>query len=335
MNQSYRRIAYACLLLSLGFSHGLGAQPKPQGPQGPQGDAYPGKPIRLIVPVAPGGSTDIIARIVANKLRVKLNEQVLVDNRPGAGSIVGSQFVARSAPDGYTLLFAYANHTTTPFMYNDVPYDPLKDFAPISLIATQPLVVMAHPSVPVKSIDELIALAKAKPGTLNYGLTSGGAGHIAAEWFKQLTGTNIVPIPYQGGGPAQIALLSGDVQLLFAAATTAMPQIRAGKIRILATTSKKRLTYLPEVPTFEEVGFRQLEMGSWIGMLAPAGTPRPIIDRLHREIVLMLKEPDVLERLAAAGSDPVGDSPEEFTAHIKRELELFGKVIKTAGIKGN
>ncbi len=328
MNLNLMRAAFVCVVACHGFSHAVHAQQKAQA------EPYPRKAIRVVVPVAPGGSTDVIARIVANGFRAGFNEQVLVENRPGAGSMMGSQMVARSSPDGHTLLFAYANHTTAPFMYS-LPYDPVKDFAPVSLVATQPLVVMVHPSIAASSIAELITMAKAKPGALNYGLTTGGAGHIAAELFKQITGTDIVPVPYQGGAPAQMALLTGDVQLLFAAAPSAMPQIRAGKIRILATTSKKRLSYLPDVPTFEEAGFRQLEMGSWIGLLAPAGTPRGIVDRLQGEIAVMLKDPEVLERLAASGSDPVGNTPDEFAAHIRRELELFGKVIKTAGIKAN
>lgn len=296
---------------------------------------WPTKPIRIIVPVAPGGGTDVVARIVAVSLRARLNQQIVIDNRPGAGSMVGSQIVARAAPDGYTLLFAYANHSTAPFLYSKITYDPVKDFSPVSLIATQPLVIVVHPSLPVNSINELIALAKANPGMLNYGLTTGGAGHIAAELFKQITGTDIVPVPYKGGDPAQMALMTGEVQLLFASAPAAMSHIKSGRIKILATTNKNRLPYLPDVPTVDEVGLARLEFVSWVGLLAPAGTPRIIIDRLHDEIAKLLKEPETLERLAATGNDPVGSSPEEFAAHIKRELDLFGKVIKTAGIKAN
>jgi tripartite-type tricarboxylate transporter receptor subunit TctC len=298
---------------------------------------YPNKAIRMIVPVVPGGSTDVVGRIVGNKLREAFGESVVVDNRPGAGSIPGSDIVARALPDGYTLLFGYITHTTTPFLHSKVPYDAVKDFTPVSLVSTQPLVVVVNLSVPVNSVKELIALARAKPRQLNYGVAAtGSAGHVAAEMFKLATGTEIVAVPYKGGAPVQVALQGGEVQVAFASTTSALTQIRSGKLKVLATTGAKRIPYLPEVPTIEEAaGLKGFEVSPWQGILAPARLPRPIVDRLHAEIVKMLKQPETVERLAATGTDPVGSTPEEFAAHIRRELEQFGKVIKASGMRGD
>jgi len=302
-----------------------------------QAPSYPTKAIRMIVPVTPGGSTDVVGRIIGNRLREAFGESVVVDNRPGAGSIPGSEIVARAAPDGYTLLFGYITHTTTPFLHSKVPYDAVKDFTPVSLVATQPIVVVTNTSVPANTLKELIALSRAKPGQLHYGVAAtGSAGHVAAEMFKMLTGADFVAVPYKGGAPVQVALQSGEVQLAFASTTSALAQIRAGKLRTLATTGAKRIAYLPDVPTIEEAaGLKGFEVSPWQGILGPARLPRPIVDRLHGAIVRMLKQPETIERLAATGTDPVGSTPEEFAAHIRRELEQFGKVIKASGMRSD
>ncbi len=297
-------------------------------------DAYPDRPIRLIVPVTVGGSTDIVARIIAGNLARELQQQIVIDNRSGAGGIIGTDMVAKATPDGYTLLFAYASHTITPHLGGTVPYAPASDFAAVSEVTTQPLLLTVSTSLPVSSVKELIALAKAKPGQLRAAAPGmGGTGHIAAEIFKFETGADIPTIIYKGGGPAQLALLQCEVHFIFATSATAMPQIKSGRVKILATSSAKRLTYLPEVPTFVEVGLPALEVSPWQGILAPVRTPRAIIDRLHRAVTSVLRQPDLIERLRATGSDTVGGAPAELDAKIRKELDYFGRVIKVANIK--
>ena len=293
-------------------------------------DGYPNRPIRMIIPVAPGGSTDIVGRIVSSKLSAGLGHQVVVENRPGASGMIGSEVVAKSAPDGYTLLFAYASHTTTPFLFAKVPYDTLKAFAPVSLVATQPLVLVVSSSLRVDSVKSLIDLARSRPGQLNAGVvTVGSGGHLATETFKKASGTDILSVIYQGGGPSQLALLSGEVHMAFATTALVLPQLKSGRIKALATTRRQRLSYLADVPTLAETGLKDVDVVPWQGILAPAGTPPSVIERLHSEVVKLLKAPDTLERLAATGSDPVGSTPAEFGAWIKRELTLFGQVVTT------
>lgn len=297
---------------------------------------YPVRPVRLLVPSPPGGSNDGVARIVSNGLSRSLGRTVVVDNRAGGGGIIASELVARALPDGYTILFAYAAFTTTPFLAANLSYDVLKDFSPITEIANQPLLLAVNPSVPVNTVKELIALSKSKPGGLTAGYTQiGSATHLATEMFKLKTDTtrSIVSVSYKGGAAAQMGLLSGEVQLSLATATSSMPQIKSGKIRVIATSAAKRLPYLPDVPTFEEAGVTGIDVTVWQGLLAPARTPRPIINRLYEEVRQLLKQPDTLERLAALGSDPVGSSPAEFAVKLKRELQEFGKVIKALGLK--
>lgn len=299
-----------------------------------QDGGYPDRPIRLIVPVSVGGSTDIVARIIATKLSIALGQQMVIDNRSGAGGIIGTEMVAKATADGYTLLFAYASHNIVPFLSGKVPYDPARDFAAVSQVTTQPLVLTVNTSLPVSSVKELIALAKAKPGEIRAAAPGmGGTGHLSAEIFKLETGTNIPTIIYKGGGPAQLALLQGEVHFIFATTAAAMPQIKAGKVKVLATSSAHRLPYLPEVPTFAEVGFPGVSVSPWQGILAPARTPRPVIDKLRRAVVSVLKQPDTVERLMATGSDPVSSTPEELDAKIRKELDYFGRVIKAANIK--
>jgi tripartite-type tricarboxylate transporter receptor subunit TctC len=297
---------------------------------------YPTRPIRLLVPSPPGGSNDSVARIVSNGLSRSLGRTIVVDNRAGGGGIIASELVARAVPDGYTLLFAYAAFTTTPFLAANLSYDVLRDFSPITEIANQPLLLAINTAVPANTVKELIALSKSKPGGITAGYTQvGSATHLATEIFKLKTDTtrSIVSVSYKGGAAGQLALLSGEVQASFATATSSMPQIKTGRIRVLATSAAKRLPYLPDVPTFEEAGVSGVDVVVWQGLLAPVRTPRPIINRVHADVVKLLKLRETQERLAALGSDPVGSSPEEFAAKLKRELQEFGKIIKALGLK--
>ena len=298
---------------------------------------YPDKPARVIVPVAPGGSTDFIARIVSTKLGEAFGNTFVVDNRPGAGSLIGTDIVAKAQPDGYTLLFAYAAHTIAPLIYRSVPYDVRKDFAPVTLVGAQPLIITLHPSVKANTVQELISLAKAKTGNLNVALmTPSSSGALAAELFKILTHTpQMVSVPFKGGGPAMIALLSGEVQLVFATPPDMLAHLKSGKVKAIGTTSKNRLPYLPDVPTLVEQGVKDLNTAPWYGLLAPARTPAAIIDKLYKQITEILKTSDVRERLAASGTDVVGNSPKEFTEQIRRELDQNGKVIKAVGMKAD
>lgn len=294
---------------------------------------YGSRPIRLVVPVAAGGGTDVIARIVALGLAESAGLRIVVDNRPGAGGVIGSEMVARAAPDGYTLLFAYASHTTMPFMAK-VPYDAERDFSPVTLVAVNPLLLEVTSSLPVANVKELIALAKSRPKGLNAGIaTSGSAGHLATELFKLRTGTaeGIASVIYKGAAPAQVALLAGEVQLAFGSVPSSMPHIKSGKVRVLATLTKKRLAYLPDVPTFAELGI-SVDVLPWYGMLGPAKMPRAIIMRLYSDIAKVVKRPDVAERFAATGAEPVASTPEEFRAMIREQLDEFGKIIPRLGL---
>jgi len=297
---------------------------------------YPSRPIRLLVPSPPGGSNDGVARVVANELNRSLGQPVVVDNRAGAGGVIAADLVARSTPNGYTVLFAYATFTTAPFLNAKLPYDSMKDFLPITEIANQPLLLAVNQNVPVNTVQELIALAKSKPGGLVAGFTQvGSATHLTTEIFKQNTGTikNILAVSYKGGGPAQTALLSGEAQISFTTVTATLPQVKAGRIKVIATTAPERLPYLPNVPTFKESGVSGLEISPWQGLMVPTGTSRAIVNRLHSEVVKLLKLPETKQRLAGIGSDPIGSSPEEFTAKIMREMQESEKIIKAIGLK--
>ncbi len=295
---------------------------------------YPNRPIRLIVPFPPAGGADVIARTIGQKLTEALGQPVVIDNRAGAGGIIGVGIAAKAAPDGYTLLMAPSGPMVVqPSLQAKLSYDPSKDFAPISQITTTPLILVVHPSLPVKSVKALIQLAKASPGTLNFAsVGKGGSSHLAAEMFMMMTAINMVHVPYKGLSPSLTALLSGEVQLMFASPAI-LPQVRSGKLRPLAVTSAKRSQALPEVPTIAESGVPGYETGSWYGMLAPAGTPRAIIDRLNREIVKILLEPELKKSLALEGAEPVGNSPGEFAEYIRLELARWARTIKQASIK--
>lgn len=301
-----------------------------------QTDPYPVKPIRFLVPSPPGGSNDGVARVVASGLSSALGKSIVVDNRAGGGGVIASDLGARARPDGYTLLFAYAAFTSTPFMTANLPYDVRRDFIPISEIADQPLFVTINPTVPANSIKELVALARSRPGGLNAGFTQmGSSTHLGTEIFKLKTDTvkAITSVSYKGGAAVQVALMSNEIQISIMTTTSMLPLLKTGKIKALATTAIKRKPYLPDIPTLEESGVDRIDLSPWQGMLAPAGTPRVIVDRLYREIVALLKRPETGERLAALGADPVGSSPAEFRAKLERELALYAKVIPSLGIK--
>ena len=296
---------------------------------------YPSRPIRMVVPVTPGGSTDSTARIVAQKMSELMGRPIIVDNRPGGNSIIGTELVAKAAPDGYTLLLAFATHITTPALHSKLPYNTVNDFQPISLLATQPLIVITNNQTPVKSIKELVALAKANPGKLNFGLPGGGsAAHIAGEMFKIITGTDINSVPYKGAVPAHIALVGNEVQLMFANIQTGIAMAKTGRITVIGVATEKRLTQYPDVPTLAEQGIPKFEVEPWQGLLAPKRTPRAVIDAVHRAAVASVQSPEVIDKLVATGSTPATSTPEAFEARINAQLKSWGEVIRKAGIRG-
>jgi tripartite-type tricarboxylate transporter receptor subunit TctC len=298
--------------------------------------AYPNKPIRFVVPFAAGGGVDLTARIVAQKMSESLGQPVLVDNRTGAGGIVGADVVAKSQPDGYTFLVTTSGHTILQNLYKTLPWDPIKDFSPVSMVVSYPLLLVVNPSVPANSASELIALAKAKPGALNYG--TGGVGtppNLAMELLKSTAGINVVHVPYQGNGPATIAVMKGEVQIILDTMIGPLAAVRAGKLRALAVTSSKRSPLLPEVPTLDEAAMPGYVFEGWTGMFAPASTPADIIDRIHAEVVKALAITEVKQRLIELGYEPVGNTPQQFSGIISEDLSKISKIVERAGIKAN
>lgn len=293
---------------------------------------YPAKPVRLVVPFPPGGGNDTIARLLGQKLSPVLGQQVLVDNRPGAAGTIGAELAAKAAPDGYTLFLAgVATHGINPNLRKKLPYDAVRDFHGVSLIASAPLLVVVHPSLPVKTVKQLAALAKAKPGAINFASNgTGGSSHLAVEMFKMMTGTDMLHVPYKGLSPALTDLLSGQVQVMFSSAVAMLPQVKAGKLRAIAMTGARRSLAIPDIPTVAEAGLPGYETGSWYGIVAPARTPRPIIERLGREIAAITQSPEISNRLTNEAVIPVGSTPDEFDAHIRRELARWEKVIRAA-----
>ncbi|MBI4192679.1 MAG: tripartite tricarboxylate transporter substrate binding protein [Betaproteobacteria bacterium] len=295
---------------------------------------YPTKPVRLIVPLAPGGGVDNFARGIAASLTESLKQTVVVDNRAGAAGSLGAGLVARATPDGYTLLMASASFLIYPLI-NPGPYDPVRDFAPVTHAVSQPLLLAINSVVPAKTVSELIALARAKPGTLNYGSSgNGGFPHLAAELFKAMTATNLVHIPYKGASAALPDLIAGQIQFMFGGLALIMPHIKSGKLRGLALSGRTRLKNAPEFPTLHEAGVPGFDATQSYGVLAPAGTPRPVIDRLQREIAVALQRPELIAQLAIDGQEPVASSPRQFERHIRSELDKWRKVIKEAGVRG-
>ena len=303
---------------------------------GAQAQAYPAKPIRMIVPYVAGGAADITARTLAQKLSESLGVAVIVDNRPGANGGIGTDIVAKSAPDGYTLLLdASGPVVVNPVLYSKVPYDPVKDLAPISQTTSFMYVMIVSSSSPIASFKDLVAQAKAKPGHLSYGSTGiGGGNHLAGELLALMTGTKLTHVPYKGTAAALADLLGGQLSFMFDTIITTSAQTKAGKVRAFAVSSLKRATTLPDVPTLNELGLKGFEITQWQGLFAPAGTDRAVIAKLHQEVVKALKQPDVIERLATqGGNDIIGNTPEEFAKAIQSDLAMYAKLIKDAGIK--
>jgi tripartite-type tricarboxylate transporter receptor subunit TctC len=299
-------------------------------------EQYPSRPIRLVVPYAVGGATDITSRIVAPRLTEGMGQQVVVDNRPGGASIPGTTMVAKAAPDGYTVLVATMSFGAAPALFEKLPYDAQKDFAPVTLMTTLPMALTVHPSVPAKSVSELIALSKSRPGGLNYGSAgNGSATHLAGALFKSMSGANIVHVPYKGGGPSVVAMVGGEVSMMVAIISTVLPHIKSGKLVALGVGTEKRHPVLPDVPTIAEQGLPGFRVFEWQGMVVPAGTPRAITDRLHHEVTKALAYPETHDRITGLGADIVAAGPQELGALIKSEIPKWIKVAKETGIKAD
>jgi tripartite-type tricarboxylate transporter receptor subunit TctC len=296
-------------------------------------DAWPAKPIPMILPFPPGGGTDLLGRLIADRLAAALGQPVVTENRGGAGGNVGAEAAARSAPDGYTIVLVAPSLAISPTLYSKLNYDPIKDFAPIALVAQVPNVMITHPSVPATTLAEFIAYARANPGKLNFG--SGGLGtsnHLAGELFNLRTGAGLIHVPYKGVNLAMNGVLAGEVHLVFIGVPVPAPHIKAGRLRALAVLARERSPLIPEVPTAAEAGLADFDVTTWYGILAPAGTPRPIIQRLNGELTNMMQAPEIKERLGALGTDPLTSTPEEFGAYIKQEIAKWGDVIRKAGL---
>jgi tripartite-type tricarboxylate transporter receptor subunit TctC len=295
---------------------------------------YPSRPVHLVVPYAAGGPVDLSARFLAARLQQPLGQPVVVENKPGAGGNIGADLVAKSAPDGYTLVMgAIATHAINPALYPKLPYDPVRDFRHIALVVQVPNVLVVNNDLAVRSVADLVSLAKRDPGKLDFASGStGSTGHLAGELFKQLTGTYMVHIPYKGAAPALADLMAGRVQLMFDNLASALPHIRAGKVRALAVTTAKRSTFLPELPTLQESGLRSFDLTTWWGVMAPARTPQPVIEQLAAEVANALRDPEVKQRLLAMGSEkPLAGSPREFTAFVERERRTYSELVKRSG----
>ena len=307
----------------------------PRGATSAGPDAYPSRPIRIVVPYSPGGPADIIGRLIGMKLNEAVRQPVIVDNRPGGNTLIGAEIVAKAQPDGYTLFVTYVGTLAiNPSLYAKLPYDPLKDFAPITLLATLPLVLVVHPGLPAQSVKELIALGKAKPGQFTFG--SGGVGqgsHLAGELFKSMVGIEMTHVAYKGNAQAAAEVVGGQITLLFDGMSSSLPFIKSGKLKALATTVAKRPPSLPDVPTMIEAGVTGYEVGSWVGLLTTAGAPRPVVDRLNTEVVRILNLPDIRERFAIIGHDPNPVTPDAFSAYIRTEIAKWSKVVKASGAR--
>jgi len=295
---------------------------------------YPNKPIRLITPYPPGGGTTVVARLIAQKLTESWGQQVLVDNRGGGNTIIGTEIGARSPHDGYTITFVDSALAILPNLYPTLPYDTLRDFAPIASLTRIPFMLVLHPSLPANNLDEFIALARSKPGKLNYASSgSGGQGHLAMEMFSILTGVKMQHVPYKGGGPALTDLLGGQVQLHFNVPINLISPVKSGRLKAIAISGESRLAALPQMPTFIEAGLPNFDVTYWQGLVFPAGTPKPIIDKMSSEIAKILAMPDIREKLVSQGADPLISNPDQFAALIKAETTKYANVVKTANVK--
>jgi tripartite-type tricarboxylate transporter receptor subunit TctC len=296
---------------------------------------FPSKPARMIVPYPPGGSADILARAIGAKVGEGLGQPVVIDNRPGAGTIIGTEATAKSAPDGYTfMLGTVSSHAINPALNARLPFDPVKDFTPLSLVASIPFAMIVHPSVPARSVQEFVALAKSKPGQLNYSSAGNGtSNHLAGELLKSMAGVDLVHVPYKGSAPALNDLIAGQVSLMFDLVLTAAPHIKSGAVRGLAVTGTQRSAVLPELPTVAETGLPGYEVSAWFGIFAPAGVPQPVAKRLNAEFVKVMQQPDLKQRLASLGADPLTSTPEEFSTYLRSEIDKWAKVVKASGMK--
>jgi tripartite-type tricarboxylate transporter receptor subunit TctC len=294
---------------------------------------YPSKVVRVIVPFAPGGGSDITARQFSQKLSEALGQQFIVDNRGGAGGLIGMEMTAKAPPDGYTIMIATPTMAVNPTFIPKLPYDTIRDFAPVSLVATSPHLLAIHPSIPARNVKELVALAKSRPGQLTFSGTSGGSSHLTAELFSSVAGIKVLHVPYKSTGQAVLAIVTGEVSLGFNDVMTNLPQMRAGRLRGLAVTSLQRSSAVPELPTIDESGYKGFQSGVWYGVVAPARTPTEIIGRLNAELVKIARQPDFVQKLAAQGAEVIGSSPERFGAHLKAEISRWARIIREAGIR--
>ena len=296
--------------------------------------SYPTRPVHVVIPLSPGGTTDVPGRIIAQKLSEKLGQQFFVENRAGAGGTIGSDFVAKSKPDGYTLLLTASPFVIAPHVYKSVPYNALADFAPVIRVASGPYVLVVHPSLGVRSVKELIAAAKKQPGKIDFASSgNGGAQHLVTELFMYMAGIKLNHVPYKGSGPAVADLVGGRVQVTFDAAPSLIAHVRSGKLRVLAAASAERNRLLPDVPTFAELGYPQINVSLWYGLLAPAGTPRPVIDKLNGALGEILKAPEVVERLHAQGAEPMRGTPDAFASFMRTEMAKWAPVVRQANVK--
>jgi len=296
--------------------------------------AYPVKQIRFVVPYTPGGALDIVARRMGVQMTASWGQPVVIDNRPGAGANIGSEIVARAAPDGYTILMGGIANAINPALYKNMAYDPVRDFEAVSLVASVPGIIVAHPSLPVRSVKDLISLARARPGELSYASTgNGGAHHLAGELLSRMAAIRMVHIPYKGAAPALNDVLGGQVPLMFGNLVSVLPHVKAGKLTGIAVSSKARTAVAPALPTVAESGLHGFEYGSWMGVLAPAATPRDIVVKLNRETTRILKSPEMLERLANEGADVIASTPEAFALYMKQEVAKWAKVVKESGVR--
>ncbi|MGZ5174812.1 MAG: Bug family tripartite tricarboxylate transporter substrate binding protein [Burkholderiales bacterium] len=316
--------------LAITLATGLGC-----GAAGAQG--YPARPVRLLVPSTPGGSVDTLARAIATRLSEKWSQQVVVDNRAGAGGVIAAELTAKTPPDGYTLIMCtVASCATNVSLYKNLSYDPVRDFDPVTLVATQNLMLLLHPSIAAASVKELVALARAAPNKYSFASAGNGTGgHLSGELFKMLAGIDLLHVPYKGVAPALVDVISGQVSITFASILSSLPHVKSGKLRALAVTGAKRSPAAPDLPTMMEAGVKGYESATWYGVLAPANTPRDIVLKLNTDIVGITRQPEVRERLSKEGADPVGSSPQEFGAYIKSEIAKWSKVVRAAKLQAN
>lgn len=322
---AHRLMGFAMIFAGLLVSHDLAAQ-----------NSYPSRPIRLIVPSVPGGGTDFTARTIGQRLTESMGQTVIIDNRSGAAGNIGVEIAAKSGPDGYTLVMPITSFSINPHLYSKLPFDTVRDFAPVVLASSAPLLLVVNPSVPAKSVSELIAVAKSKPGQLNYANSGNGTtAHLAGELLKKMAGIDLVSVPYKGGGPAVIDLIGGRVHIYFSTIPAALAQVQAGKLRALAVTTLKRVNLIQDIPTVAESGLPGFEVIGWFGIFAPAGTPKPVVAKLNKEINQVLSLPDTQQRFAAQGLIPGGGTPEALGSFLRAEIAKWGTLIKEAGIQGS